>query len=305
MTVGEAIRAAAEALATVSDTARLDAELLMAHALGMTRSDMLLKAMRDPAPAGLAALVERRAGHEPVAYITGEAEFYGLTLKVTPATLIPRGDSETLIEAAREAFQGRPAPQRILDLGTGSGALLLAAMSVWGDAEGMGVERDPDAAFVAMANAERTHINTAPDPAELERQRQKLADAGFFPSTVAYVGKRARFRVLDWRKRGWRAHLGTFDLVLCNPPYVEADGALDRQVADFEPDTALFAGPEGLDDYRILIPQLRALMNPGAVSVFEIGANQAEAVTALAEAAGFTVELRRDLAGRPRALILR
>ncbi|MBA4082509.1 MAG: peptide chain release factor N(5)-glutamine methyltransferase, partial [Erythrobacter sp.] len=100
MTVGEAIRAAAETLAPVIDTARLDAELLMAHLFGCTRSELLLRHMRDPAPPGFAALVERRTGHEPVAYITGSQEFYGLPFIVTPATLIPRGDSETLVAAA-------------------------------------------------------------------------------------------------------------------------------------------------------------------------------------------------------------
>ncbi len=305
MTVGEAIRAAAARLADTSDTARLDAELLMAHALRVSRSDMLLRAMRDPAPGSFAALVERRAAHEPVAYIAGWTEFYGLTLAVTPDTLIPRGDSETLVEAAREAFATRPAPQRILDLGTGSGALLLAALSVWHEAEGIGVERNPDAAFVAMANAKRTGINAPPDPAELERQREQLAEAGFSPAGVAYVGGRAGFRVLDWRKRSWRAQLGTFDLVLCNPPYVEDGAALEPDVRDFEPPSALFAGPEGLDNYRVLIPQLRALMTPGGITILEIGAEQAEAVGALAAAAGFAVELRRDLAGRPRALALR
>ncbi|WP_066529222.1 peptide chain release factor N(5)-glutamine methyltransferase [Erythrobacter sp. CCH5-A1] len=303
MTVGEAIRAAAEALAPTSDTARLDAELLMAHALGLTRSDMLLRAMRDPTPAGFAALVERRAAHEPVAYITGAAEFYGLTLKVTPATLIPRGDSETLIEAAREAFAGRPTPQRILDLGTGSGALLLAAMSIWREAEGVGVEREPLAAVVALQNAERTGINSLPNPAELAQQKGRLADLGVASTAFGYLG-RARFRHADWRKRGWRKGLGTFDLILCNPPYVESTAALDRQVADYEPASALFAGPEGLDDYRVLIPQLRALMNEGALAVLEIGANQADAVGALANASGFATALRRDLAGRARALLL-
>jgi release factor glutamine methyltransferase len=301
--VGQAIRAAAERLAAVSDTARLDAELLMAYALGLTRSDMLLRAMRDPAPDSFAGLVERRAAHEPVAYITGEAEFYGMTLKVTPDTLIPRGDSETLIEAAREAFAGRPTPQRILDLGTGSGALLLAAMSIWREAEGYGVDRDPFAAVVALQNAERSGINTPPDSAELAPQRERLAALKPASTGFGYLG-RARFRHADWRKRGWRKGLGTFDLILCNPPYVEEGAALDRQVRDFEPASALFAGPEGLDDYRILIPQLHKLMNPQAVAILEIGANQAEAVSALAAASGFCAQLRRDLAGRPRALIL-
>lgn len=272
VTVGEALRAAATRLAATSDTARLDAELLMAHALGMSRSDMLLRAMQGPAPAGFAALVERRAGHEPVAYITGAAEFYGLTLRVTPATLIPRGDSETLVEAALE----RAGPTgRALDLGTGTGALLLAVLANREGWEGTGIDASPDALAVARGNAD----------------------------ALGVAGRSAWHR-RDWRAPGWADDLGTFDLVLCNPPYVEEDAALDPQVRDFEPATALFAGPDGLDDYRVLVPRLRNLMNPGAAAILEIGANQADAVTALAEAAGFRAALRRDLAGRARALLL-
>ena len=117
-TVGEAIRAATIELGNGTDTARLDAELLMAEALDCTRSDMFLRRMRDPEPAGYAALVARRAAHEPVAYIRGYQEFFGLGFRVTPDVLIPRGDSEVLIEAALAA---RPAAHRVLDLGTGSG----------------------------------------------------------------------------------------------------------------------------------------------------------------------------------------
>jgi release factor glutamine methyltransferase len=270
--VGEAIRAAAGALASVSDTARLDAELLMAHALGLSRSDMLLRAMRDPAPGGFAAMVERRAGQEPVAYITGTAEFRGLTLAVTPATLIPRGDSETLVDAALE----RAGPTgRAIDLGTGTGALLLAVLAERAQWQGTGIDASAGALSVAQGNA----------------------------AALGLAG-RAAFRLRDWRTPGWADDLGTFDLVLCNPPYVEDDAPLDPQVRDFEPPSALFAGPEGLDDYRVLIPQLRALMNPPAVAILEIGAMQAGPVGALAAASGFAVELRRDLAGRPRALIL-
>jgi release factor glutamine methyltransferase len=272
MTVGEAIRAAAEALVATSDTARLDAELLMAHALGVSRSDMLLRHMRDLAPPGFAALVERRAAHEPVAYITGEAEFYGLTLKVNPATLIPRGDSETLVEAALEHI----GPEgRAIDLGTGTGALLLAVLAQGAAGDGVGIDASPEALAVARANADALGLTS-----------------------------RSRWAVRDWRLPGWADGLGTFDLILCNPPYVEDDAALDAQVREFEPASALFAGPDGLDDYRILIPQLRGLMNPGAAAVLEIGANQAGAVDALAREAGFATELRRDLAGRARALLL-
>lgn len=271
-TAGEAIRAAAERLAPVSDTARLDAELLMAHLFGVSRSELLLRHMRDPEPPGFAALIDRRAGHEPVAYITGRQEFYGLPFIVTPATLIPRGDSETLVEAALAA---KPDALRLLDLGTGSGALLLAVLAYLRQAQGIGVDRSEAALEVARANAEALGLRP-----------------------------QARFVAGDWHAAGWTEGLGTFDLILCNPPYVEADAALDPQVRDFEPHTALFAGPEGLDDYRVLIPQLRALMNQGAVAVLEIGANQADAVAALAGAAGFTTRLHRDLAGRARALVL-
>ena len=273
MTVAEAIRAAAERLAPISDTARLDAELLMAHARGVSRSELLLRHMRDPAPAGFPALVERRAGHEPVAYITCWTEFYGLTLRVTPATLIPRGDSETLVTVALE----RAGPEgRAIDLGTGTGALLLTVLAERAGWQGVGIDASPAALAVAEGNAAATGL-----------------------------AERAAFRLRDWHEAGWADDLGTFDLILCNPPYVETGAALDRQVRDFEPASALFAGPEGLDDYRVLIPQLRGLMNPGAAAILEIGANQAESVGALAQASGFATQLRRDLAGRPRALVLR
>jgi release factor glutamine methyltransferase len=272
MTIGEAIRAAAEQLAATSDTARLDAELLMAHLEGVSRSELVLYRMREPAPPGFAALVERRMAHEPVAYITGRQEFYGLTLKVTPATLIPRGDSETLVEAALAL---KPDALRVLDLGTGSGALLLAVLAYCGTAQGVGLDRSEAALDVARANAEALGLRP-----------------------------QARFVAGDWHAAGWADDLGTFDLILCNPPYVESDAVLDEQVREFEPASALFAGPEGLDDYRILIPQLRTLMAPGAVAILEIGANQADAVSAIAADAGFTATLRRDLAGRARALVL-
>jgi release factor glutamine methyltransferase len=272
MTVGEALRAAAERLASASDTARLDAELLMAHALGVSRSDMLLRHMRDLAPESFAALVERRERHEPVAYITGSAEFFGLALNVSPATLIPRGDSEALVEAALERVGDRG---RAIDLGTGTGALLLAVLANLAAWRGIGVDASQGALAIAANNAASLGLNT-----------------------------RAAFQLGNWREAGWADDLGTFDLILCNPPYVEDTAVLDRQVTDFEPASALFAGPEGLDDYRILIPQLRGLMKPGGIAILEIGANQADAVSALADAAGFGVQLRRDLAGRPRALIL-
>ena len=305
--VNQALHSAAEQLSNTSDTARLDAELLMAHALGVTRSELLLRHMRDEAPASFGALVKRRSAHEPVAYITGEEEFYGHTFTITPAVLIPRSDSEAVIDAAREAMDGKPA-RRILDLGTGSGALLLTMLLVWPEAEGMGIDRDPCAVFVALKNAERVGVNPSYDPEEAEAFLVKIRASGIDTSSGAlgYVSRgRASFRVLDWTKRGWRTHLGRFDLIVANPPYVEDTAQLDPTVHDYEPHGALYSGPEGLEDYRALIPQLPGLLEQGGIVVLEIGYAQADSVSAIAAASGFSAELRRDLAGRPRALILR
>lgn len=294
MTIAAALRTAAQRLAATSDTARLDAELLMAHAMGTDRSDMLLRRMTDPTPPAFAALVDRRAAQEPVAYIVGEQEFYGLDLIVTPAVLIPRADSEALIEGARGQFSEAD-PCRILDLGTGSGALLLAALSIWPDAEGLGIDSSFEALMIATRNAQR-HANVsvgvsgnAPGGSPAERE-----DSGL-----------ARLIQRNWNEPGWANDLGRFDLILANPPYVEDNADLDPQVRDFEPASALFAGPDGLDAYRVLVPQLPQLLTNRGVAVLEIGASQARAVAEIASNQGFTCQLQTDLADRPRALILR
>ena len=270
--VAAAIRAAAERLAATSDTARLDAELLMAHAVGTSRSEMLMRHMREPAPASFDTLVERRMAHEPVAYILTRQEFFGIDFAVTKDTLIPRGDSETIVQAALDQAQH---DARVLDLGTGSGALLLAFLHHRPGASGVGVDASGAALRVAQANAAALGLQ-----------------------------ERTRFCHASWRDNGWDTDLGRFDLVLCNPPYVEDDATLDPDVRDYEPASALFAGPEGLDDYRAIIPQLGKLLLPGGMAVFEIGAMQGDAVRAIARESGFESQLRRDLAGRPRALIL-
>ena len=276
MTIADAIRAAAERLSATSDTARLDAELLMAHVLGVSRSQLLLLRMRDeaaPHAAGFDRLVERRAAHEPVAHLLGVQEFFGLEFAVTPDTLIPRGDSETIVQAALDCAAQ---DARVLDMGTGSGALLLAFLHERPDAKGVGIDASAAALVVASANGQRLGL-----------------------------AERAQFVQANWLESGWAHDLGRFDLVLCNPPYVESDAILDPDVREFEPATALFAGPEGLDDYRAVVPQLGKLLVPGGVAIFEIGAGQAEAVGAIASESGFAAETRRDLADRPRALILR
>jgi len=241
---------AARALAAVSETPRRDAELLV-------------EAARDPAE--LAAFVARRLAHEPVAYITGTRGFWTIDLDVTPDVLIPRPDSETLIDAAFAHFGSR-GPRRILDLGTGSGALLLAALDQWPQAAGLGIDASEAALAVARQNAARI----APDRAELRHG--------------------------DWAA-GIDEH---FDLVLCNPPYVEVGTPLMREVR-CEPATSLLAGNDGLDAYRVLAPQIARVT--AGIACVEIGWRQAAAVTALLEAEGLAVTLRRDLAGNDRCLV--
>lgn len=274
--VADALRDAARALEAVSSSPRLDAELLMAHALGASRSDMLLRHARDEVPARFEALLAERLTGKPISQITGEQEFYGLSLKVTPDVLTPRPDTETLIETAIAAFEDR-APARVLDCGTGTGALLLAALSVWPEARGVGMERSPAALAVARENALRTEM-----------------------------AERATMQVADWTRADWLDDLGRFDLVLSNPPYVETnDPDLAPDVREHEPAEALFAGEDGLDDYRILIPALPELLAPGGVAVIEIGSRQADAVLAIGEKSGLCGTMYRDLASNPRALLFR
>jgi release factor glutamine methyltransferase len=241
----------------------------MAHALGMTREALLLGHLDDPAPPGFAGLLDRRLAHEPVAYITGTRAFWTIDLHVGPGVLIPRPDSETLIEAAIAHF-GQRAPATILDLGTGPGSLLLAALSEWPEARGLGVDVSEAALDYARRNA-----------ADLD------------------MVERAQFVRGDWAA----GLAGPFDLILCNPPYIGDDEVLPEDVQAFEPDGALFAGADGLDDYRLIAPQLKPLIAPGGAAILEIGHTQAQAVTELLVSQGFSVALARDLAGRPRALI--
>ncbi|MEO5938792.1 MAG: peptide chain release factor N(5)-glutamine methyltransferase [Sphingomonas sp.] len=247
----------------------MDAELLMAHMLGVTREHLLLRHLDDPTPASFAALIDRRLAHEPIAYITGCRDFWTISLAVGPGALIPRPDSETLVEAAVAHFAGR-APATILDLGTGPGTLLLAALAEWPDACGIGVDASSAALDYARGNAERLGMS---------------GRAGFIEG--------------DWAA----AIDQSFDLVLCNPPYVAADDSLPAEVRDHEPASALFAGTDGLDEYRVIAGQLPRLIAPDGMAAIEIGATQAAAVTALLAAQGLNVTIRRDLAGRDRCLV--
>lgn len=268
MSAASSLFEAARLLAPVSDTPRLDAELLLAHALGIGRDALLLSVRDQIVPAAFQAYLARRLQHEPIAYIIGHRAFWTVDLMVGPGILIPRPDSETLIEAAVEYF-GKQGPRRILDLGTGSGALLLAALAEWPHAIGLGIDASAAAVTVARANADRLGL-----------------------------GGRAEIRLGGWEA----ASAGTFDLILCNPPYIGEAEPLPPDVVRYEPASALFAGADGLDDYRVLAPLLR--LPPDGIACFEIGSSQAEAVSALFRARNFLTSIKRDLAGHDRCVIV-
>lgn len=267
MTARQAIAAAAARFG-FSETPRLDAELLMAHAMGVERDRLLLARLDDPVPAAFAALVARRERHEPVAYITGRRGFWSIDLVVGPGALVPRNDSETLIEAAVARFAAGAAT--VLDLGTGPGTLLLALLDAWPAARGLGVDRSDAALAYARANAAALGLAT-----------------------------RADFVRGDWSA----AITGRFACIVTNPPYIGVDEELPAEVRDHEPAGALFAGFDGLDAYRRIVPALPDLLAPGGAAFIEIGATQATAVGALVAAVGLAAVVHRDLAGHPRCVV--
>ena len=266
----EALGLAVARLTAVSATPRLDGELLMASALGLEREEMLLHSLEGEAPERFATLVERRLANEPIAYITGRRDFWTISLEVGPGVLIPRPDSETLIEAAIEHFDER-APATILDLGTGPGTLLLAALDQWPRARGLGVDASEHALDYARINAD--HLGMA---------------------------NRAEFRTGDWAQ----GVEGPFDLILANPPYIGTHEQLPADVRDHDPGSALFAGIDGLDDYRRIMPELPRLLAPGGAAILEVGWTQAKAVSALALQYGLLPAVHNDLGNRPRAVLL-
>ena len=269
--VTRALADAARRLEPTSDTARLDAELLMAEAFHIDRDKLILSPPDRTVPERFWTMVDRRKAGEPVAYITGRRAFWNIELHVGPGVLVPRPDSEVLIASAIEHFGSSDGLRRILDLGTGPGTLLLAALDVWPEARGIGVDVSRQALTYAAANSRRL---------------------GFEPR-------------VQWKLGNWADGIrDRFDLVLCNPPYV-ADGAeLGPGVREFEPDEALFAGKQGLDAYRALAPQLPRLLEKGGLAAVEIGFDQAEPVIKLLARDGLQARVAADLAGRPRALLL-
>jgi release factor glutamine methyltransferase len=269
--IARALADAARQLSETSDTSRLDAELLMAEALHIDRDKLILSPPDREVPKRFWSMIKRRTRGEPIAYITGRRAFWNIDLHVGPGVLVPRPDSEVLISSAIEHFDGTDGPKRILDLGTGPGTLLLAALDIWPEATGMGIDVSRRALSYAAANARRLGFET-----------------------------RLKFKLGNWAK----GIDERFDLILCNPPYIAEGAELGSGVREYEPDEALFAGEHGLDAYRELAPQLPRLLNKGGLAAVEIGFDQAKAVTPLLERDGLRARIVNDLADRPRAVLL-
>ena len=268
MTLDEATRLLAEA---GIDNPRGEARLLLAHALGISKEQTLAASPTPDQSAKFDALIARRSAREPFAYITGHKEFWSLDFAVGPGVLVPRPDTETLIEEALRLVPDRSAPLRIADLGTGSGAILIAALKEFPGAQGIGFESSPPAFAFARANAERL------------------------------IGERADIRLADWDQAQ-----GPFDLVFSNPPYIASADieSLDPDVSQFEPRAALDGGPDGLSAYRALAELLPRLLVPGGHALLEIGLGQAQAMGTLFQKLEI-LRLAPDLAGIPRCVILR
>jgi release factor glutamine methyltransferase len=261
------------------ESAELDARMLAGHVLGLDLTGLITSAQRrltEDQAARLENCAHRRLGGEPVARIVGEQEFWGLPLGLSPATLVPRPDTETVVELALELLRADGAttrPLRIADLGTGSGAILLALLSELPAAVGFGTDISEQALQTATANA---------------------ISAGLSP--------RATFIACDYAS----GLSGPFDLIVSNPPYIRAAdiAGLAVEVREYDPRAALDGGADGLDAYRALIPQAAGLLAPGAALVVEAGEGQSGPIKGLMTLAGLapTGAPKADLAGIPRAV---
>ena len=277
MIIDEALALATRRLAEAGvDSARLDARLLLASVAGMSASAVLLdpgRTLSADAETAFDRLIDRRCQREPVSRILGKREFWSLDFAVSLATLDPRPDSETVVEAALAQFAAMP-PRRVLDLGSGSGCLLLAVLSERADWTGLGVDIAEDAVAISRANARTLGLDA-----------------------------RTRFVTGDWDK----GLSGDFDLILSNPPYIASLEIPDLapEVARFEPRRALDGGADGLDADRALAPAIARRLAPGGRAVLELGRGQADAVVAIMGAAGLAeIERRRDLRDVERCLVL-
>lgn len=261
------------------DSAELDARMLAGAAFGLDLTGLIAATTRivtQGEATCLESFMQRRLAGEPVARILGVKEFWGLALQLSPATLVPRPDTETVVELALELARGEhrpPLPPRIADIGTGSGAILLALLSEWREATGVGTDISPEALQTASRNAVRL---------------------GFAP--------RAAFVACNYAA----ALSGAFDLIVSNPPYIRSTeiAGLGREVRDHDPPGALDGGADGLDAYRALIPQAASLLVAGGTLIVEAGCGQSGPISELMAASGLTSERppKADLAGIPRAV---
>lgn len=275
--IGALLREASGRLAAAGiDGAAREARLLLQHAAGIAIATQIAesgRAIDSAAAERFEALVARRAARAPMAQILGRREFWSLPFRVTPDTLDPRPDSETLVQAVLSRVANRQAELRLVDFGTGTGCLLLSLLHELPNASGIGVDLSPAALAVARHNA------------------QALGLAG-----------RARFLEADWDA----GLAGSFDIVVSNPPYIASDeiAALQPEVSRFEPRLALDGGPDGLAAYRRLLPAAARLLQAGGLAAFEIGLGQADSVTAIGRAAALrhlTTEF--DLGSVPRVVL--
>jgi len=262
------------------ESARLDARILVAYCLGVEPERIFgypETVLTEVQETRLAEVAGRRVRRQPLARIVGEKEFWSLPFRLSDDTLIPRPETETIVEAVLERVADRHGPCRILDLGTGSGCLLISLLHEIPGATGLGVDIAEGALQTALENARRTGVTG-----------------------------RVQFLKNDWCKGLATGRGNNFDVIVSNPPYIP-DGeieTLEPEVADYEPERALAGGVDGLEIYRVLLPDIGALLAPTGIAAFEVGWSQADAVGRLGAAAGLNrLEVRNDLAGVPRCVI--
>lgn len=282
------------------DEPQREARALLAGLLGLDRAALLAQGERPLTAAeqlNLTAALARRGTGEPLARLLGHKEFWGLDFALNAATLVPRPDSETLIEAALECFPEKQAQLKVLDLGTGSGCLLLSLLHEYPQAIGLGIDLAPNAVMQAAANAaalglaNRTQFMTA-----------DWNEANFCQVILSGFLREER----EAHPHGPDNMAITFDLILSNPPYIATPviATLQRDVRDFDPMLALDGGVDGLHAYRRIITLLPALLSKQGAAILELGYDQGESVPNLFYATGLTPEIRRDLSGHPRCIII-
>lgn len=275
----EALRQAIKSLQVAHvQSASLDARLLLLHVLGISNEQWIASpdiSMTSEQSALYDALVVRRAAREPIAHIIGKREFWSMDFKVTNATLDPRADSEAVIEAILQRIPDKSAALSILDLGTGTGCLLLTLLKELPNAKGIGIDLSHEAMAIAQENA-LTHGLSA----------------------------RVQFQQGNWCDGLY----GAFDIIVSNPPYIPTASikSLAPEVAQYEPKLALDGGFDGLDCYRKIISALPGILTANGIAAFEVGAGQIQAVAEIAEEKGLQLEgMRKDMQGIPRCLLLK